>query len=194
MNLQIYLAMRNTLTRAASSALAFLLCMPAQGATYSGCVSVDMDTIIRTSKLVKQAQGRLVREFAKREADLGGLQRHTLEIEFAANTAKEKGNKGEEEGRLEELRQAKANWEKQKAGYDADLGRRKAEVLDGLVHQASVAYQAVGTKRGYAKLYQEGGDEPIFKPLQGAEGYQCNGKSDVTQEVVVEMDKDVLIP
>lgn len=185
-------SMRNTLTLAASSALAFLLCMPAQGATYSGCVSVDLDTIIRTSKLVKQAQGKLVREFAKREADLGGLQRHILEIEFAANTAKE--NKSEEEGRLDELRQAKANWEKQKAGYDADLGRRKAEVLEGLVHQASVAYQAVGTKRGYAKLYQEGGDEPIFKPLPGAEEYQCNGKSDVTQEVLVELDKDVLIP
>src|SRR5690606_3733688 len=151
MNLQTNLDMRNTLTRATSSALAFLLCMPAQGTTYSGCVSVDLDAIIRTSKLVKQAQGRLVREFAKREADLGGLQRHILEVEFAANTAKEKGNKSEEEGRLEELRQAKADWEKQKAGYDADLGRRKAEVLDGLVYQASVAYQAVGTKRAYAK-------------------------------------------
>ena len=185
--------MRNTLIHAASSALALLLSMPAQATNYSGCVSVDLDTIIRTSKLVKQAQVRLVREFAKQEADLGDLQRHILEAEFAANTAKEKGDKSEE-GMLEKLRQAKADWEKQKAGYDADFERRKSELLDDLLHQASVAYQAVGTKRSYAKLYQDGGDEPIFKPLPGAEGYQCKGKSDVTKEVVMEMDKDILAP
>jgi Skp family chaperone for outer membrane proteins len=188
---QTYLKHHTTLTGGISLALTLFLCAPAKSATYSGCVSVNLDRIIQTSKLVKQAQRKLVDEFAKREADLNGLKRHILEVEFSAQTAKESGAKDEEQTKLEELRKLQANWAAERSRYEAQLEQRKMIVLDGLMHQAGVAYQAIGTKQGYAKLFQEGQDEPVFKPLPGAEGYECSGKSDVTQDVLKEMDKDL---
>lgn len=179
------------LIRSAFLAFLFCLCVPAKSAEYAGCVSVNLETVIRTSKLVKRAQDKLVKEFVKSKADLDTLQRHMLEVEVAAHTAKENGAKEEEQAKLEELNHVRTNWDAMQAAYDAQLEQRKRQVLDGLMHQAGVAYQAIGTKRGYAKLFQEGQEEPIFKPLPGAEGYECKGKSDVTQEVVTEMDKDL---
>lgn len=178
-------------TIARSLGLVLLLSsVTAAEAALSGCVSVNLDVLIRESKLVKRAQMRLVDEFVQDKSRLDKLNLQVLEAEFALHTVQE--NSADREGiqqkttELEGLRSKLASDQK---AYDTRLQQRKSEVLDGLVHQASVAYQSVGTIKSYAKLFQEGGSEPIFPPLPGAEDFVCNEKRDVTREVLSEMDK-----
>ena len=176
---------------ACASGLILLSSVTAAEAALSGCVTVNLDTILRESRLVKRAQMRLVDEFVQHKAQLDKLNRQVLEAEFALHTAQESRADKEDEVRqkateLEVLRTKLASDQK---AYDARLQQRKSEVLDGLVHQAGVAYQSVGTQKSYAKLFQEGAGEPIFPPLPGAEDVVCNEKRDVTREVLSEMDK-----
>lgn len=175
----------------ASGLILLLSSVTAAEAALSGCVTVNLDAILRESRLVKRAQTRLVEEFVQHKAQLDKLNRQVLESEFALHTAQESRADKEDEVRqkateLELLRTKLASDQK---AYDARLRQRKSEVLDGLVHQAGVAYQSVGTQKSYAKLFQEGASEPIFPPLPGAEDVVCNEKRDVTREVLSEMDK-----
>lgn len=62
------------------------------------------------------------------------------------------------------------------------------EVFAGLMEEVTSVYRAIGSQRGFSRLYQDGVPEPIVPPFAEALEVPCAESVDVTDEVVKAFD------
>lgn len=170
-------------------AMAWLTSGAAVAAEQKGCAVIDLGTVVQRSKASQAAQQRLSEEFAAQDADRKQQQQKLDDLDQALNAANQGGNAQAQQAAAGALMEAQARYADTKAAYERAASRRKMEELHKIVQQASAAYQAVGARQGYAKLFQKGKPDPIFEPSSAMRDLACPDKVDVSDEVVRQLDE-----